>query len=125
MTFILLDDVACEAAQGAASAALGGGDDLTRVLGAMSSGLASFSLKVFDQIAILQPDDIVQRGVLLASVGAMSIAEMPIWRKGFVEAKSEDFEVNGRDPTPEEWAQLDTEADEIHGAIQDACAAES
>lgn len=120
-----IDNAVYEASLGAAAAALGGGDSLTRILVAMSSGLASFSLEVFGQVAIPRPDDIVQRGVILARVGAMSIAEMRIWRKRFVEAKSEDFVANGRDPTEEEWAQLDAEVDEIHGAIQAACGGEA
>ncbi len=78
----------------------------------------SFSLEVFGQVAIPRPDEIAQQTVTLARVGAPSI-----WRKGFVEAKSGDFVAAGRDPTEEEWARLDAEVDEIHGAIQTACAA--
>ena len=118
-----VDQVVYKASQGAAAAALGGGDNLTRILVAMSSGLASFSLEVFGQVVMPRPDDIVSRGVILARVGAMSIAEMRIWRKRFVEVKSEGFVANGRDPTEEEWAQLDAKVDEIHEAIQTACAA--
>lgn len=120
-----LDLVFFEASQGAAAAALGGGDDLTRVLVAMSSGLASLSLEVFGQVAVPRPGEIAQRTVILARVGALSIAEMRIWRKGFVEAKSEDFVTNGRDPTEEEWAQLDGKVEEIHAAIQGACGGEA
>ena len=117
-----IDQVVYDASQSASAAALSGGDGLTQALVALSSGLASFSLEVFGQLAVPRPAEIANRTVILARVGAMSIAEMRIWRKQFVEVKSEDFVQNGRDPTPEEWEQLDARATEIHETVQAACA---
>lgn len=112
-----------DASLGAAAAAQAGGDELLKVLAAMSSGLASFSLEVFGQVVVPDFELVSDRTIVLARVGAQSVAEMRLWRKGFVEAKSADFVQNGRDPTPEEWQQLDAKVEEVHGAVRAACAA--
>lgn len=116
-----LEQVVYDSGISAAGVALSGGDNITQILAAMAGGLASLSLEVFGDVIVPQPEEIVHKTIILARVGTASVLEMRLWRKNFVEVKSNEFVASQRDPNEDEWRALDAKVNEIHTAIRQSC----
>lgn len=100
-----------------------GGSDMTVTLASLKSAIASLNWEVFQSLEV--PTDataIASRAAVWVQVGTASVAEMRLWRKGFVKPKIAGFVAEDRAPSEAEWDQVADKATEVHTAIQAGCA---
>ena len=98
----------------------GGGGLAGAAIKVAQENLDRFNLAVFGQADL--PDDAaeaVDRGLVLALVGARAIPKMRAWRKGSLKPALATMVEEGRDPSDAEWAAIEARAEVLHKIIQD------
>ena len=117
-----LDQSTHDAFQEVSNTLNAGGDSLAAALSGAASALASFSLEVLGQAVFPKStNDIVGKSIVWTQVGTRSAASMRAWRKGYIKPKLEAMVARGLDPTPQDWTELQAQADTIHRSIQGRC----
>lgn len=109
-----------DSARAAAAAVAAGGGAAGAALEVARANLKGFSLAVLGDVEL--PDDAlegVERGLVLAQIGARAAPMMRAWRRGQLKPALAAMRAASRDPSAEEWAAIEAMAAGLHKRIQE------